>query len=187
MYSPDTHSRAEKEGRSAHHIAHDLEVAQGRNLIDAVAQTTTSLSHFIISTLNGSKQWSKGKILHNLHFDTKALQINYLREKYPELWAKTSRLNLGVFMSNWKIEGAHAPTKISEGVYRTRMAMSGDRKLPMVDVRDTGNFFFVKYFPSSPRQEFAKQGQRLMPQLQELLFMHLSRALLASTFRVPAR
>jgi hypothetical protein len=142
---PQTHARAAQEGRAANEVAYDLEVAQGKRLIDAVATTTSTLSHFILSTLSDTKRWSKGKITFNLHFDAKWAQVEYLKETYPELWKKTSLLQLGVFASNWKTPGAHAPVKTGEGEYVVRMAMSGDTKFPMVDANaDTGMFQRLK-------------------------------------------
>jgi hypothetical protein len=138
---PRTHQRAVKEARTPNEVAFDLEVAQGKKMIDAVATTTSTLSHFILSTLSDTKGWSKGTITFNLHFDAKWAQVEYLKSTYPELWKKTSLLQLGVFASNWKTPGAHAPVKQSDGSFKLRMAMSGDTKFPMVDANaDTGAF-----------------------------------------------
>jgi hypothetical protein len=138
---PRTHARAAKEERAANEVAFDLEVEQGKKMIDAVATTTSTLSHFILSTLSDTKGWSKGTITFNLHFDAKWAQVEYLKATYPELWKKTSLLQLGVFASNWKMPGAHAPVKQQDGSFKLRMAISGDTKFPMVDPNaDTGTF-----------------------------------------------
>jgi hypothetical protein len=135
-----THERAAKEGRTPNEVAYDLEVAQGKNLIDAVASTTSSIERFVLSTLSDAKKLSNGKITFNLHFDAKAPTRYYLQDAYPELAKKTSYLQLGSFASNWKGYG-QGPKKQDDGTYRMDQAMSGTRKVPMVDPNaDTGAF-----------------------------------------------
>ncbi|KAF2714812.1 NAD(P)-binding protein [Pleomassaria siparia CBS 279.74] len=138
--NPSTHARAAAEGRAANVVAYDLEVAQGKKMIDAVATTTTAtLDRFILSTLSDTRGISRGKFMNNFHFDAKWQQVVYLRDTYPALWQKTSLLQLGIFASNWKMPGAHAPVKQKDGTFKVSMAIGGDVKFPMVDANaDTG-------------------------------------------------
>ncbi|KAF2477402.1 NAD(P)-binding protein [Lindgomyces ingoldianus] len=140
MKSPATAERAQKEGRTPNEVAYDLELEQGKNMVDAVAANVDTLDRFVLSTLSDSKKWSKGKITFNLHFDSKSQVAKYVSEKYPELAKKTSFVQLGVFASNWK-DGMPVPKKQENGTYKVSLPMGGDRKFPMVDPRaDAGHF-----------------------------------------------
>ena len=70
------------------HAAFARETQQARNIVDAAAATTKTLSRFIWSTLSDTKKFSKGTITENLHFDGKASINYYVKEKYPDLAAK---------------------------------------------------------------------------------------------------
>ncbi|PSN73911.1 NAD(P)-binding protein [Corynespora cassiicola Philippines] len=145
---PDTHRRAAEQGRTPNEVAMDREVRQGKNIVDAAAATLGSLDRFVLSTLSETKKWSGGKITFNLHFDGKAAFAEYARERYPELWAKTSLLQMGVFAENWRM-GMTVPKKVGEGVFKLQAPQSGERKFPLVDVEaDTGSF--VRALVASP-------------------------------------
>lgn len=111
---------------------------QGKNIVDAAAATVDTLDRFVLCTLNSSKELSNGKITFNLHFDSKWEAVEYCKRTYPELWAKTSLLQLGVFVTNWK-SGQMVPKKQEDGTYKMSLPMSGDAKFPIVDPNaDTG-------------------------------------------------
>lgn len=79
----------------------ETEVRQGKNIVDAVAAVET-LELFVWSTLSHASKWSKGKYTGVYHFDSKAVVVDYLDEKYPEVAKKTSLLQMGLFITNWK-------------------------------------------------------------------------------------
>ncbi|KIN00739.1 hypothetical protein OIDMADRAFT_29813 [Oidiodendron maius Zn] len=79
-----------------------IKVPQGKNIIDAVATVGTSLERFVWSTLSKAREWSKGKYRGIYHFNSKAAVVDYMNEGYPEVAKKTSLLQLGLFVTNWK-------------------------------------------------------------------------------------
>jgi hypothetical protein len=97
-----------KPGQTLREWCYDLEVHQGKNIVDAVA-TVENLELFIWSTLSHSSKWSKGKYTGIFHFDSKATVVDYLNEKYPALAKKTSLIQLGLFITNWKWGQAAIP------------------------------------------------------------------------------
>ena len=76
------------------------ETQQLKNVIDAAAKVQT-LERFVISSLSNATKWSQGKYLHVYHFDSKANAEEYAKQTYPELWAKTSVFQAGLFLSNF--------------------------------------------------------------------------------------
>jgi len=138
---PANHALAAKEGRTVNEVAYDIEVQQGKNIVDAAAATVNTLDRFVLSTLSHTAKWSKGTITFNLHFDAKWMAVDYLRATYPELAKKTSFLQVGLFATNWKSGPTMAPQKKGDGTYFLRIPMNGDAPIPMVDPRaDTGHF-----------------------------------------------
>ncbi len=81
----------------------DREYQQGTNIIDAAASVSPSLEWFVLLTLWETKKWSKGKYTWNYHFDGKAEMVHYLKNTHPDLAAKTSYLQVGVYMLNWQL------------------------------------------------------------------------------------
>jgi hypothetical protein len=137
---PAVHERAAKEGRSANEVAYDREVEQGKNIVDAAAANIDTLDRFVLSIVNSTKQWSKGKIDFNLHFDSKWAVAEYLKEKHPDLDKKTSYVHVGCYASNWK-SGMFCPTKQEDGSYKLQLPLVPDAKVPFVDTRsDTGMY-----------------------------------------------
>ncbi|SPJ93364.1 uncharacterized protein FTOL_13970 [Fusarium torulosum] len=59
------------------------------------------MERFILSSLSNATKWSKGKHTHVYHFDSKAKTAEYGRETYPDLWAKTSIYQPGLFLTNF--------------------------------------------------------------------------------------
>jgi hypothetical protein len=109
---PANHARAAQEGRTVNEVAYDIEVQQGKNIVDAAATTLDTLERFVLSTLSHTAKWSKGAITFNLHFDAKWMAVEYLRATYPELAKKTSYLQVGLFATNWQSGGMMAPQKV---------------------------------------------------------------------------
>lgn len=99
-------------GQTINEIAFDIEVAQGKNIAKAAA-TVEGLERFILSALSNSKHWSKGKYTWVYHFDSKATVVDYIKKELPELAAKMSVLQMGMFMTNWAM-GLPAFAKVSQ-------------------------------------------------------------------------
>lgn len=155
MRDPDVHAEANARGITPNEVSYEREAQQAKNIVDAAAANIGTLDRLVLSTLNDSKYWSKGKVTFNLHFDSKWLAVEYLKEKYPALWEKTSLLQVGFYAMNWKTTGMTLPTKTDkEGEYVLRMPISGDSKVPLVDtVADTG--------ASVPSQSFLNDISKL--------------------------
>ncbi|CAN9297446.1 unnamed protein product [Alternaria alternata] len=140
LNAPATHQVAAEQKRTANEVAFDREVQQMKAIIDAAAAHVGTLDRLVLSTLSSARKWSNGSIKWNYHFDAKAEAENYLKDTYPELWAKTSLLHLGYYASNWK-NFSGKPEKQEDGTFVVSLPISGDKKIPMLDpVADTGNF-----------------------------------------------
>jgi hypothetical protein len=140
LNDPETHKLATEQQRTPNEVAYDREVAQAKAIIDAAATKIDTLDRFVLSTLSEARKWSGGLIKWNLHFDAKAEATNYLKVTYPELWAKTSLLQLGYYANNWK-SFSGTPRKQEDGTFVVSLPISGGRKIPMADpVADTGKW-----------------------------------------------
>ena len=93
---------AQKQNRQPNEVAYEMEVQQGKNIMDAAAKAHAKkpLHRLVISTLADSKKWSNGEIKHNLHFDGKAHYCQYLKETYPSLAKVSSYVQVGYYLSN---------------------------------------------------------------------------------------
>lgn len=97
-----------KPGQTVREMAYELELQQGKNIVDAVA-TVKGLEKFIWSSLSHARKWSKGKYMGIFHFDSKAHVVEYIKEKYPDLAKKLQILQMGLFITNWKWGEASIP------------------------------------------------------------------------------
>jgi len=79
----------------------------------AAASTLGTLERFVYSALSNAKKWSKGKYTWVYHFDSKAAVVEYVKEKYPQLDAKMSTLQVGEYATNWKKMPILGPQKVS--------------------------------------------------------------------------
>lgn len=109
---PDKAAVKPAEGQNLFDWATACEVAQLKNAVDAAAGTA-SLERLVLSVLPDVKGLSGGKYAHVYHFDSKAKGEAYVRETYPELWAKTSSYVAGNFLSNYLPGGMNPATKVS--------------------------------------------------------------------------
>lgn len=98
----DVQERAIAAGVNVNAYASDIEVQQGRNIVDAANEVIDTLDRFVLSTLSATKKWSKGKYTNNFHFDAKWAAVEYMKATYPELDKKTSYLQVALYLSNWK-------------------------------------------------------------------------------------
>jgi hypothetical protein len=106
FFDPDNHARAAAETKSIGRIAYELEVDQGKNIVDAVAREVDGLDDvgLIASTLCNARESSNGKYRELWHFDGKAdVFPAYLQERYPALAKKTSYLHTGYFFTSWRL------------------------------------------------------------------------------------
>lgn len=110
---PEVQARAQTSGIPANELAYELEVQQGRSVVDAAFATLDTLDRFVLSTLSPTKKWSKGKYTHNFHFDAKWEAVEYLQATYPALEKKTSYLQVALYLSNWRTNPLARPTKVS--------------------------------------------------------------------------
>lgn len=118
VQDPKVQAKAQKSGRPLNVEAFDVEVQQGRNIVDAANATVDTLDRFVLSTLSPTKKWSKGKYSHNYHFDAKWTAVEYLKSAYPELAKRSSYLQVGLYMTNWTANPLTAPTKVRETLSR---------------------------------------------------------------------
>ncbi|KAL6824654.1 hypothetical protein J3E69DRAFT_381527 [Trichoderma sp. SZMC 28015] len=111
-------------------LAGETELQQLKNVID-VASQVPGLERFILSTLSNVTKWSGEKYTHVYHFDFKARASAYIEDKHPELWAKTSLFQAGLFLS----------TFIADGTAQFTTTLAPDVKLPWIAAEeDTGPF-----------------------------------------------
>ncbi|RDW73589.1 hypothetical protein BP5796_07031 [Coleophoma crateriformis] len=132
-----------KPGQTAGEFALDKELQQGKNIADAVASMGDSSELFMWSSLSDSKKWSGGKYPGIYHFDSKSVVVDYIKEEYPDLTAKMSLLQLGWFVTNWKLGRVAVPwEKQTDGSMILRIPGSGDWPwpIPIVQPADTGEF-----------------------------------------------
>ncbi|KAL9102109.1 MAG: hypothetical protein Q9187_009164 [Circinaria calcarea] len=160
LFNDPENKKKLKPGQTINEIAFDNEVAQGKNIAKAAA-TVEGLERFVLSALSNSKYWSKGKYTWVYHFDSKATVVEYIRKELPELAAKMSILQMGMYMSNWAM-GIPAFAKASQqfkeisnhvpqedGTFRLSCAGAGNAIIPLVDPRkDCG--YFVRALVQSP-------------------------------------
>ena len=106
FFRPDCRAKAQELGISCRKYAYDVEVQQGKNIVDAATTTIDTLepNGFIASTLSHAGQCSKGKFTELYHFDAKAdIFPRYVNQKYPSLAGKMSFVQTGYFTSSYKI------------------------------------------------------------------------------------
>ncbi|KAK5729094.1 hypothetical protein LTR15_002235 [Elasticomyces elasticus] len=141
---PDVQARAAATGKQVNMLAYDIEVQQGRNILEAANATVDTLDRFVLSTLSATKKWSKGKYFNNYHFDAKWDTVEYLKANYPELNKKSSYLQMALYLTNWKeFEGLPfaRPLKQPDGTYLIRIPGDVHKPIAQVDARrDTGKF-----------------------------------------------
>nr|OQO29512.1 hypothetical protein B0A51_02604 [Rachicladosporium sp. CCFEE 5018] len=164
VMDPAVHATAAQTGKMPNEVAFDREVEQGRNIVDAATKHLSTLERFVFSSLSDTKKWTKGKIVWNLHFDDKAVILDYvshilpvspfaiiadhdifqLHDKHPALAAKSSFLQMGMYMSNYRMQSpVFSPVKQADGTFTLQGRGSAAHLAPLVDPQnDTG--YFVK-------------------------------------------
>lgn len=101
-------------GQTINEYSYEAELQQGRNIAEAAASdiVDSTLELLVWSSLSEARKWSGGKYKWVYHFDAKAAVADYIKEEYPSLYAKTSQLQMGLFMSNWTLSGLLTPHKV---------------------------------------------------------------------------
>jgi hypothetical protein len=132
FFNPANQARAKELGKSIGRYAYELEVEQGKNIVDAVAKEVEGLDDigFVASTLCHAGKSSGGRYEQLYHFDSKAdVFPAYMEEKYPELAKKTSYLHTGYFVTSWN----YMPKRWFAKVSRLRY----DRYMEIIRAKDT--------------------------------------------------
>ncbi|XEV02806.1 hypothetical protein FSHL1_008093 [Fusarium sambucinum] len=149
FFRPDCRLQAAKEGISCRKLAYNVEVQQGKNIVDAAATVAEGLDKngFLVSTLSQAEKCSGGKFKDLYHFDAKAdVFPAYVDEKYPELAAKMSCIHTGYFFTSFNILPDSYMNKLSDGSFEMSFTTTPDAIVPHFNpVGDMGNFTYAVY------------------------------------------
>lgn len=127
-----------KPGQALNQWCFETEVQQGRNIIDAAAKIPT-LERLVFSSLANVTKWSNGKYTHVFHFDSKAVAADYGRDTYPDLWSKTSIVQVGMYLTNFLAAPWLKPHKSDKGTYIFKNGSPYKNRIPFVAAeQDTG-------------------------------------------------
>ena len=141
-FNPANIPKATEAGISMNEYARDLETADGMSLALAATSPAVSstLTHYIFSTLSDTTGRSKGKYTANFHFDSKAAATLRIRKELPGLAAKLSTVQVGMYADNWK-RGIGRTQQNSDGSLVTFIPEGDKTPIPWVVAhRDTGIF-----------------------------------------------
>ncbi len=130
-YDPANTEKAAATGEAKNAWAAKYEEQQGRNVFDAAAKTK-GLERLIFSGLSNATKWSKGKYTHVYHFDSKALAAEYGQATYPDLWKKTSIIQVGFYLSNLLSTPFMKPQKVRTHCFRQRTVLKILDRMRMV-------------------------------------------------------
>lgn len=109
---PANHAKV-KPGHTINEWCYEYELRQAKNIFDAAANVG-SLERLIWSSLSAASKWSKGKYTWVYHFDSKATAAEYGKETYPDLWKKTSIIQVGFYLSNYLINALAQPRRVGD-------------------------------------------------------------------------
>ncbi|KAH6603813.1 hypothetical protein Trco_007259 [Trichoderma cornu-damae] len=138
LYNDPANKDKPKPGQPLNVWAAEHETQQLKNVIDAASKVPT-LERFVLSSLSNATKWSKGEYTHVYHFDSKAKAEEYGKEKYPDLWLKTSTYQAGWYLSNYSASPLAQPVKGENGKVQFIGNLDLDVKLPFVAAEeDTG-------------------------------------------------
>jgi nucleoside-diphosphate-sugar epimerase len=116
LYSALAQQKKDNSEKPLNLLAGEAELVQLKNAIDA-ASRVPGLERFILSTLSNVTNWSGGKYTHVFHFDYKARASAYVEEVHPELWAKTSLFQAGLFLNTYVESPNFIPRIASQSKY----------------------------------------------------------------------
>ncbi|KAI1070371.1 hypothetical protein LB507_010350 [Fusarium sp. FIESC RH6] len=147
FFRPDCRLQAAEKGISCREFAYNVEVQQGKNIVDAAATVAGGLDEngFLVSTLSQAEKCSGGKFKDLYHFDGKAdVFPPYIEEKYPELAAKVSCIHTGFFYTSFNILPDSYMKKQSDGSFEMAFPTTPEAMVPHLDpVGDLGNFVYA--------------------------------------------
>ncbi|RTE72079.1 hypothetical protein BHE90_013512 [Fusarium euwallaceae] len=130
---PNPHS-----GKSPNEQAKERETQQLNNAIDVAAKLPT-LSRLVISSLPHVAKLTGGKYTYIYHYESKADAEDYAKDKYPDLWSKTSVFKGGFFLSNFTDHPMSQPIKKEDGSVEFVSNLDPDAKFPFIaQDEDTG-------------------------------------------------
>lgn len=89
-------------GQTINEYCYELELRRAMNIAKAAAENLGTVERFIFSSLSNAKEWSKGKYTWVYHFDSKAEAARRIKQELPELAARMSLLQVGLYATNWK-------------------------------------------------------------------------------------
>ncbi|KAF2872393.1 hypothetical protein BDV95DRAFT_382814 [Massariosphaeria phaeospora] len=120
-------------------LSAEAETQQGINAFNVIASIPT-IEHVIWSSAPSITHVSGGKYTNVVHMESKAKVTQYVKEKLPEVWKKTTELYIGAYYQLWvQFPQFFAPKKVEDGGAWVMSAPCGEGLiLPGVDVRDTG-------------------------------------------------
>ncbi|KAH7247637.1 uncharacterized protein BKA55DRAFT_540871 [Fusarium redolens] len=167
LYGDPANKDKPKPGQPLNVWAAEHETEQLKGVIDAVAKVPT-LERFVLSSLANVTKWSKGKYTHAYHFDSKANAEDYGREKYPDLFKKTSIFQPGFFLSNYVSNPITKATKNEEGTVQFIGHLESDVKVPFIAAEeDSGPFVKVLVNEPAGKNVIGYRGWLTMPELAE--------------------
>lgn len=113
------------------------------NIAEAAASPSVvkTLERFVLSSLSDARKWSGGKYKTVYHFDSKYEMIRQTQERFPEVAAKTSTVQIGNYVTNWKAFKNLAPQKQPDGSFIMSRTTPPTFKMPLIVThKDTGAF-----------------------------------------------
>lgn len=143
MYDPKMVAEAQAQGISINEFCYNLESNRGENMAIAASATLSTLEIFVYSSLSNARQLTGGKYNKVWHYDSKAKVVDFIRHnsKVAGLSAKTSFLQIGLYIDNWKQAGVMREIMRDDrdGTYFHQGVGDGNSKMPFIwTQRDTG-------------------------------------------------
>ncbi|KAI4595253.1 hypothetical protein KJ359_006927 [Pestalotiopsis sp. 9143b] len=133
---------------SVNEQAYRLEVVQNVAVAGAAARVPY-LERFVLSSLSHASRWSGGEITSLWHYDSKAEALRIIGERFPELAAKVSTVQIGHYVENMHAFPGMMPQRQADGSYAVLRPLGPDVLVPFVVAgRDTGAF--VKALVDAP-------------------------------------
>ncbi|KAI0153397.1 hypothetical protein BJ166DRAFT_594573 [Pestalotiopsis sp. NC0098] len=135
--------------RSVNEQAYRLEVAQNVAVAEAAARAAPHLERFVLSSLSHASRWSRGEITSLWHYDSKAEALRIIGERFPDLAAKVSTVQIGHYVENMHAFPGMMPQRQADGSYAVLRPLGPDVPIPFVVAgKDTGAF--VKALVDAP-------------------------------------
>lgn len=114
IYANQENRKRVSEGQKYVQWCADQEEQQGKNIFEAAASVPT-LERLVYSSLTDFEKWTKGKYRGVVHFNSKARAAEWAQNQLPEVWVKTSIIQVGVYLTNFtnSHETPFQPVKVS--------------------------------------------------------------------------